>query len=204
MRHFCSDLNLTDTERCAAEHLKRTSPNDSAAFIPTTIQRVLAILFITLFTLSIWAWPTATFDVLRVLAITAFLSLALFRLGCAAMFKPMRTQLPAAANYRLDWPTYSIIAPMYQEGPVAQDFINRLRKLDYPHDKLDVIVMLETDDTDTQAALNAMDIPAWVRVVTLPHGKPKTKPKACNVALTMARGEYITIYDAEDAPTPTS
>jgi cellulose synthase/poly-beta-1,6-N-acetylglucosamine synthase-like glycosyltransferase len=29
---------------------------------------------------------------------------------------------------------------------------------------------------------------------------PKTKPKACNYALYFSKGEYITIYDAEDRP----
>jgi cellulose synthase/poly-beta-1,6-N-acetylglucosamine synthase-like glycosyltransferase len=29
---------------------------------------------------------------------------------------------------------------------------------------------------------------------------PKTKPKACNYGLHFSRGEYLTIYDAEDIP----
>src|SRR5207247_7375152 len=31
---------------------------------------------------------------------------------------------------------------------------------------------------------------------------PRTKPKACNYGLTLARGDLLTIYDAEDRPDP--
>ncbi|MBN9010854.1 MAG: glycosyltransferase, partial [Rhizobiales bacterium] len=31
---------------------------------------------------------------------------------------------------------------------------------------------------------------------------PRTKPKACNYALFFSRGEFVTIYDAEDQPEP--
>ena len=33
-------------------------------------------------------------------------------------------------------------------------------------------------------------------------GHPQTKPKACNVGLFFARGEFLVIYDAEDRPEP--
>jgi len=36
----------------------------------------------------------------------------------------------------------------------------------------------------------------------VPDIHPKTKPKACNYGLNFARGEYLTIYDAEDIPQP--
>jgi len=38
--------------------------------------------------------------------------------------------------------------------------------------------------------------------VFIPKGQPQTKPKACNVGLFFARGEYLVIYDAEDRPDP--
>ena len=36
----------------------------------------------------------------------------------------------------------------------------------------------------------------------VPRGQPQTKPKACNVGLFLARGEYLVIFDAEDRPDP--
>jgi cellulose synthase/poly-beta-1,6-N-acetylglucosamine synthase-like glycosyltransferase len=38
--------------------------------------------------------------------------------------------------------------------------------------------------------------------VLIPPSGPRTKPKACNVGLRHARGEFCVIYDAEDRPEP--
>ncbi|HXI86092.1 MAG TPA: glycosyltransferase family 2 protein, partial [Parvularculaceae bacterium] len=38
--------------------------------------------------------------------------------------------------------------------------------------------------------------------LVIPPSAPKTKPKACNHALHLARGELLVVYDAEDAPEP--
>ncbi|WP_258935530.1 hypothetical protein [Nesterenkonia pannonica] len=40
--------------------------------------------------------------------------------------------------------------------------------------------------------------------MTVPDGMPRTKPRACNVGLRFARGEFLVIYDAEDTPSRTS
>jgi len=41
-----------------------------------------------------------------------------------------------------------------------------------------------------------------VRIIVVPDGQPRTKPKACNVGLRFAHGEFLVIYDAEDRPAP--
>ena len=61
---------------------------------------------------------------------------------------------------------------------------------------------LESDDTETIEAARAARPPATVRLVIVPDAQPKTKPKACNVGLFLARGELLVIYDAEDRPDP--
>ena len=40
------------------------------------------------------------------------------------------------------------------------------------------------------------------RLLEIPLGLPRTKPRACNYAIRFARGELITIFDAEDRPDP--
>jgi hypothetical protein len=38
------------------------------------------------------------------------------------------------------------------------------------------------------------------RVVVVPEARPKTKPRALNHGLVLARGEFLVVYDAEDRP----
>jgi cellulose synthase/poly-beta-1,6-N-acetylglucosamine synthase-like glycosyltransferase len=99
-------------------------------------------------------------------------------------------------------PGYTIIAPLYREASVAAELVTNLMRLDYPRDRLQVLIALEADDHETQAAFAALDLPAGFQVLIAPPGSPQTKPRACNVALERAHGDLVVIYDAEDAPHP--
>ncbi|MCK5061410.1 glycosyltransferase, partial [Candidatus Parcubacteria bacterium] len=68
--------------------------------------------------------------------------------------------------------------------------------------KLDVMLLLEENDQETINAAEFIGLPEYVRTIIIPHSNPKTKPKACNYGLSMARGKYVVIYDAEDEPDP--
>ena len=65
-----------------------------------------------------------------------------------------------------------------------------------------VLLVVEEEDALTHAAIAKDGIPPWMRVVTVPAGPHKTKPRALNYALSYCRGTIIGIYDAEDAPDP--
>jgi cellulose synthase/poly-beta-1,6-N-acetylglucosamine synthase-like glycosyltransferase/glycosyltransferase involved in cell wall biosynthesis len=99
-------------------------------------------------------------------------------------------------------PIYTILCPLYKEAHVVPQFVNAISKLDWPKEKLDVMLLLEEDDVETIETIGQMDLPAYVRTVIVPDSMPKTKPKACNYGLALARGEYLVIYDAEDIPDP--
>ncbi len=99
-----------------------------------------------------------------------------------------------------DLPVYSILCPLYKEALLIPQFIDAISRLDYPKNKLDVILLLEEDDKQTIEIARKMDLPSFTRIVVVPHSMPKTKPKACNYGLSEAKGEYLVIYDAEDIP----
>lgn len=101
-----------------------------------------------------------------------------------------------------DLPVYSILLPVYKEAEVIGTLIKSLKKLDYPEDKQDIILLLEENDVETLEAAKSERPPASWRFIILPDSMPKTKPKALNYGLHFARGEYLTIYDAEDIPDP--
>ena len=99
-------------------------------------------------------------------------------------------------------PVYTILCPLYREAAVLPDFLDALDKLDWPKTKLDAILLLEEDDVETQRAVLLRELPSYVRSVVVPASQPRTKPKACNYGLSLARGEYLVIFDAEDRPDP--
>ncbi|WP_171060499.1 glycosyltransferase [Poseidonocella sp. HB161398] len=99
-------------------------------------------------------------------------------------------------------PVISLLVPLYKEERIALQLVRRLSKLDYPSALLDVCLVVEADDTVTHATLATAELPRWMRVVVVPEGQIKTKPRAMNYALDFCRGSVIGIYDAEDAPEP--
>jgi len=53
-----------------------------------------------------------------------------------------------------------------------------------------------------QRAVAAISLPPQFEVIVVPSGEPQTKPRALNYGLRFARGELLTIFDAEDIPDP--
>lgn len=100
-------------------------------------------------------------------------------------------------------PVYTVLLPVYQEPTIVSDLINGVGNLRYPKDKLEILLLLEEDDIPTLRAVAGLDMES-VRTVIVPDSLPKTKPKACNYGMSLAevRGEFVTIYDAEDIPDP--
>lgn len=100
-------------------------------------------------------------------------------------------------------PLYTVLLPVYHEPEIVQNLVHGVGQLNYPSDKLEVLLLVEEDDLQTQEALEAFNTDI-VRVVIVPDSQPKTKPKACNYGMSLPdiRGDLMTIYDAEDIPDP--
>lgn len=99
-----------------------------------------------------------------------------------------------------DLPSVSLLIALYREADIAPRLIQRLERLDYPRDRLELLLVIEDDDTATRAALAAANLPPWMRTIVAPAGTIRTKPRALNLALDHARGDIVGVYDAEDAP----
>ena len=143
--------------------------------------------------------PSQTLDVLKWTGLALFALLATLRLAAACATR-RKVAAPPLPDHAL--PAYPVLAPLYKEASVAAELVASLDRLDYPRDRLQALIVLEADDAETIAAFHALDLPAFVQVLIVPPGGPKTKPRACNHALERARGELLVIYDAEDAPDP--
>jgi hypothetical protein len=98
-------------------------------------------------------------------------------------------------------PVYSILVPLFKEGEkTLEKLISAINNLEYPKEKLDVKLIVEEQDSKTIKNVKWLKPPAFFEIIYVPYSLPQTKPKACNYALQFCKGEYVTIYDAEDCP----
>jgi cellulose synthase/poly-beta-1,6-N-acetylglucosamine synthase-like glycosyltransferase len=99
-------------------------------------------------------------------------------------------------------PNYTVVAALYRETSVIEDLIKAIDAFDYPKSKLDIKLVVEQRDVETLGRIVELRLPARYEVIVAPAGEPQTKPRALNIALSSARGEFVVVYDAEDIPAP--
>ncbi len=144
--------------------------------------------------------PAATIKACGTLSCAVFLAAAALRLSSVFYTGHVPRRSARIDDDKL--PIYTIICALYREAGVVGDLIAAIRALDYPPEKLDVKLVLEADDRDTRRAVLRFDLGPPFEIVTVPPIGPRTKPKALNVALALARGSFVVVYDAEDVPEP--
>jgi cellulose synthase/poly-beta-1,6-N-acetylglucosamine synthase-like glycosyltransferase len=161
------------------------------------VHRVLAMALLVLLPAELLFGFHAWAVVFLLLALVMCVAVLVRILATAMSFIPERlpASLPDAAL-----PTYTVLVALYQETEVAASLVAAMAALDYPAAKLEVIYLVEADDMATWRALAAQVLPPHHRIVVVPDGAPRTKPRALNVGLMVARGERLVIYDAEDRP----
>ncbi len=150
--------------------------------------------------------PVAAFAMLAGIAIAAMLASTALKLAAAvaALRRPPPRPATARASPELPavLPMVTIMVPLFRERDIAGRLLQRLGRLQYPRERLEVLLIAEEVDAVTRATLAAVELPGWMRVVEVPDGSPRTKPRALNFALAQARGSIVGVYDAEDAPDP--
>jgi glycosyltransferase XagB len=193
--------------RDAVSHLATFDPERSAKVVLTRVQKRGFLALAAFVTISLLLSPLKSVIVFNA-ALNVFLFISfVFRtmlcwMSCAEQIgldvKP--EEVAALADREL--PLYSILVPMYQEPAVLPILTAALKRMDYPKSKLDIKLVLEDGDTETIQAAKDLALDSTFEIVRVPRSEPKTKPKACNYALRLCRGQYVTIYDAEDKPEP--
>ncbi|MGP1274195.1 MAG: glycosyltransferase [Caulobacterales bacterium] len=188
--------------RQAAFGLSDTLPHASAAH-PLAIPRALylgpAVFLLTVELVQAGsAWL-----ILSVLAGSLFLAAAALRLA-GALLAPRHSPRQTLRDEAL--PSMTVIVALHKEAGVVAGLLQKLARLDYPRDRLDVALAIEGDDWDTlrhaHAAMKTVEANLPVRVMAVPPIGPRTKPKALNFALQRTSGALVAVYDAEDAPAP--
>jgi cellulose synthase/poly-beta-1,6-N-acetylglucosamine synthase-like glycosyltransferase len=161
-------------------------------------QSLSLVAFVAACALALWFWPDRVADGLVVVAAFAFLTVAIWRVVLILLSAAPRPTPPLPTR----WPRYTVLAALHDEADIVDQLVERLSRLNYPPDRLQGFLVLEAHDHETIAAALAARRPDWLDVLVTPPGRPQTKPRALNFALTHATGELLTVYDAEDAPDP--
>ncbi|WIG52988.1 MAG: Glycosyl transferase, group 2 family [Afipia sp.] len=192
---------LADT---AAENLARRFPHLSAAPVPASSSRLFRFCRhllrlaapVALLTLA----PTVVLDTCGLILAIWFLLFTSLRLAGCFSQPTRRSRPPRLHDSQL--PVYTVVAALYREASSVAPLMQYINALDYPREKLDIKLVIETDDLATRAAIARLGPMPHVQVIIAPDVGPRTKPKALNCALNFARGTFITVFDAEDRPEP--
>jgi cellulose synthase/poly-beta-1,6-N-acetylglucosamine synthase-like glycosyltransferase len=91
-----------------------------------------------------------------------------------------------------------VLVPLFREAAIVPRLISVLDRLSYPHERLQILLLLEEEDWQTRAKIEELQLAPHMSCVIAPKAEPQTKPRALNIGLSLARGALVTIYDAED------
>ncbi len=151
--------------------------------------------------MAAWLAPKTLAACLYWLCWGVFMGNAVMRLAaCCIPVRPAIGAGPAASNENL--PFYTVIVALYKEAEIVPQLLDAMLRLTYPRDRIEILFALEVDDRATIDAFYAQNLPPEVRIIEVPDGFPRTKPRALNHALGLATGDLVVIYDAEDQPHP--
>jgi len=183
------------------------SEDKSALVVATLYQKIVMLTIVVVVVGAFFFWPRLVLiGIIHLLSIIYFIDMIfnLFLINKSLSLNPemkfSQQELEGLSDEEL--PTYSILCPLYREEKVLAQFVYAMSELDWPKDKLEVLLLFEEDDVDTIRAATQMSLPNYFKKIIVPHSLPKTKPKACNYGLNKAKGEYLVVYDAEDLPEP--
>lgn len=197
LRRYVERTRADELAHDAAFRLRDAAPRFSAALPSPTALRVAGISCVAASAAAIFAAPAyALIAIESLLAVAFSLFIALKLFACFGSNAPR----PRPGSHRL--PTYSVLVPLYKEANMVPALLANLAALDYPHEKLDIKLVVEPNDTETRAALETVRHDSRFEVFVVPDAGPRTKPKALSAALPFARGELVVVYDAEDEPAP--
>jgi len=191
----------------ASMALWNASPKKSARVVLTLSQKIIFSMIALLILTSAIIYPLQTLAGFITVTSLAFLVSILFkyRISLAGAKLETKERITKSQINRLvdaELPIYTVLVPVYKEANIVGQLVKNLGDIDYPKNKLEVLILIEEDDDETREALEKSSPPDNFHVIIVPDGNPRTKPRACNVGLYLASGEYVVIYDAEDRPDP--
>lgn len=149
----------------------------------------------------------AYFFVLVYLAALLFITLyALFEFQLLFSYLKKYRKLKAFKPAKVtEWPYVTIQLPLFNELYVVERLIDDICKIDYPADRLEIQVLDDSTDESIQIAKNKVEYYASQGInIKYIHRTNRVgyKAGALKEGLETAKGEFITIFDADFLPQP--
>ena len=100
------------------------------------------------------------------------------------------------------WPRVSVHLPLFNEKRVASRLLEACANLDYPHDKLEILVVDDSVDQTTEIVREFES--SHLGLVRVIHRDERSgfKAGALQIALQKSNGEFIALFDADYVPSP--
>jgi cellulose synthase/poly-beta-1,6-N-acetylglucosamine synthase-like glycosyltransferase len=110
----------------------------------------------------------------------------------------------APTAYRDPNLSFTVLLPARHEEDVYRETIQKIYDLNYPKELMQVIAICREDDPGTiaEAIAKINELHNLNVQLLIFNDKPINKPHGLNLALQIAHGDVVTIFDAEDEPHP--
>jgi cellulose synthase/poly-beta-1,6-N-acetylglucosamine synthase-like glycosyltransferase len=128
---------------------------------------------------------------------TVSIVITAYTLGLALLHRRFGRPLPRGKSEFA--PTVSLVIPTYNEASVIRQKLENVLQLDYPRDKLEVVVVdsASTDETGNIVKKFAEEHTRDVNLVLIEQPVRRGKSEAINEALRSVRSEIIVLTDAD-------
>lgn len=134
--------------------------------------------------------------------IRALAYFGLFWLGLGFLLIVIRTIFwifyrPAAPATRESAPSLTVIIPAYNEGAMVLQSIESVAKADYPHDRLEILVVDDGSKDDTWSYISQAADRYPGLVTALRQDRNRGKREALALGFARARGEILVTIDSD-------
>jgi cellulose synthase/poly-beta-1,6-N-acetylglucosamine synthase-like glycosyltransferase len=128
---------------------------------------------------------------------TAIAVIVVYTLGLAILFGGTIMQSPRS-QFRAN-PTVSLVIPTYNEASIIRRKLDNVLQIDYPTEKLEVIVVDSASTDETRSIVNrfAKEHAHQINLVLIEQPVRRGKSEAINEAMRRIRSEILILTDAD-------
>ena len=150
------------------------------------------------------------FDILFLSSVTIIWLMIIYQLILTLFGYRYRQQLERSfwniENFPEKYPSVSILIPARNEEVVIRNTLKKVRSLDYPGDKLEILVINDGSTDRTGEIIESIaQEDKRVRHIQLPAAEVgRGKSHALNFGLKQSTHDLIAVYDADNNPEPNS